>query len=174
MGNTLNIGLGLKSGGSSGSSGGGNGAFQWLSGSEGTFTAGNYLHPRKGGGAMEEEASLTTTFEDSVNFETNIADGIRTLSAYRISFAMVETSLAVGLQFGLFKVSPSDGDTDFTYTFTDLTGAMQPDSTTNGIKEFSGSISETLTAGTLYSFGFHNPSGGTEITDLYFWGTIYY
>ena len=135
MGNNQNKGFGFYVGGDGGSSGGGNGAFQWLSGSEGTFGVGNYLHPRKGGGAMEEESSLTTSFVDSVNFETNISDGIRTLSAYRISFAMAETSLDEDLQFGIFKVSPSDGDTDFTFTFTDPTGGMQPDSTTNGIKD---------------------------------------
>ena len=93
-----------------------------------------------------------------------------------IATQQTETELDAKLQFGLFRANPANGDATLTYLFSEI-GSLFPNTTTNTIQKLSGTISETLIAGTICSFGFYNPSGTPatqDIDNLKYWITVYF
>lgn len=183
MGNTLNIGLGLKSGGVSS---GGAGLFA-VSGTEASLNQNRWLVPRryKSGdylsGASEDFSTselATIDFDTNIRLEQFVADGTIQPVRYEIMIAtqQTETELDAKLQFGLFRANPANGDATLTYLFSEI-GSLFPNTTTNTIQKLSGTISETLIAGTICSFGFYNPSGTPatqDIDNLKYWITVYF
>ena len=158
------------------------GAMFSVSGNENSFDANRWLIPRryKDGaylsGASEDFSSselATISFDTHLRLQGFVADGVLKPLRYEIYIAMQQTTLAGDLQFGVFEDVPTDGDATLGYAFTSY-ATMQPHGTTDRIKRISGTISDTLAAGTLCSFGFHNPSGGTDIDDFKYWITVYF
>ena len=107
---------------------------------------------------------------------TFVSDGVLQPVRYEVYIVMQQTALDANVEFGIFETNPTNGDSDITYTFTSY-GSTQPYGTADRIKKISGTISDTLTAGTICSFGFHNPSGTPatqDIDDLRYWITVYF
>ena len=117
------------------------------------------------------------TFDTHLRLQNFIADGILQPVRYEGYIAMQQITLANDLEFGVFEESPSDGDATLAYVFTSY-DTMQPYGTTDRIKKVSGTITDTLAAGTMCSFGFHNPAHGTpadqDIDDFKYWITVYF
>ena len=130
-------------------------------------------------GASEDFSASELATQDLVlnlRLENFISSGSSNPIGYQVIFAMEQTSLEADLQFGIFKTNPSEGDTTVSSAFTSY-ATTQPSSTANGIKKISGTISDTIAAGTICSFGFRNPSGTPDIQDiddLRYWITVYF
>ena len=130
-------------------------------------------------GASEDFSASELATQDLVlnlRLENFVASGVSNPIYYELIFAMQQTSLDADLQFGIFKTNPSEGDTTVSSVFTSL-ATSQPSTTSNGIKKISGTISESLSSGTICSFGFYNPSGtpaSQDVDDLRYWISVYF
>ena len=161
------------------------GAMFAVSGMENSFNEERWLIPRryKDGdylsGASEDLSAVEMAnidFVTHLRLETFVSDGVLQPVRYEVYIVMQQTALDANVEFGIFETNPTDGDSDITYTFTSY-GSTQPYGTADRIKKISGTISDTLTAGTICSFGFHNPSGTPatqDIDDLRYWITVYF
>jgi hypothetical protein len=182
MGNRSNA-FGWSIGG--GGSGSNAAAMFSVSGTENSFNQNRWLIPRRykdgdylSGASEDLDATelANQSFDTNIRLEQFVADGVVNPVRYEVCFAMQQTALDSNMQFGIFEANPSDGATTLAYTFTSYASA-QPYGTTNGLKRIKGAISDTLTAGTICSFGFHNPSGtpvSQDIDDLKYWITVYF
>ena len=162
------------------------GAMFAISGNENSFNENRWLIPRryKDGdylsGASEDLSAAemaTIQFDTHLRLQNFLADGNLQPVRYEGYIAMQQIILHHDLEFGVFEASPADGDATLAYTFTSY-DTMQPHGTTDRIKKISGTISDTLAAGTMCSFGFHNPAYVTpadqDIDDFKYWITVYF
>ena len=162
------------------------GAMFAVSGNENSFDENRWLIPRryKDGdylsGASEDLSvaeMATIQFDTHLRLQNFLADGNLQPVRYEGYIAMQQITLHHDLEFGVFEASPADGDATLAYTFTSY-DTMQPHGTTDRIKKVSGTISDTLAAGTMCSFGFHNPAyvtpGDQDIDDFKYWITVYF
>ena len=170
------------------------GAMFAVSGMENSFNEDRWLIPRRYklavsptgtsngdylSGASEDLSAVEMAnidFVTHLRLETFVSDGVLQPVRYEVYIVMQQTALDANVEFGIFETNPTNGDSDITYTFTSY-GSTQPYGTADRIKKISGTISDTLTAGTICSFGFHNPSGTPatqDIDDLRYWITVYF
>ena len=171
------------------------GAMFAISGMENSFNENRWLVPRRYklstnptgtsngdylSGASEDFSAAELAnidFVTHLRLQNFMADGNLQPVRYEGYIAMQQIALHHDLEFGVFEASPSDGDADLAYTFTSY-DTMQPHGVTNKIKRISGTISDTLAAGTMCSFGFHNPTWTTpadqDIDDFRYWITVYF
>jgi len=194
MGNNLKKGFGFNLGGGGGAGGSGISSMFSVSGTENSLNEDRWLAPRRYkladnptgtssgdylSGASEDFSISELTnqsFTTNIRLENFLSNGITNPIRYEVMFSMQQTSLDADLQFGIFKSSPTDGDTTLSYSFTSYV-TSQPHATTNGIKKISGTITDTISASTICSFGFHNPSGTPatqDVDDLRYWITVYF
>ena len=181
---SLNQGLGVRAGAGIGS-GSGAAAMFVASGNESSFNENRWLIPRryKSGdylsGASEDFSAAelaNQSFDLNLRLENFIADGIIKPVRYEVYFSIQQTSIDSDMEFGIFKSLPSAGASNLSYAFPPYTSS-QPFGTTNGLVRLNGNISDNLSAGTICSFGFHNPSGtpaNQDIDNLKYWITVYF
>lgn len=173
-------------GGGGGGSGSGAAAMFAVSGTEVSFDQNRWLIPRRykdgdylSGASEDFDATelANQSFNTNIRLEQFIADGSIHPVRYEVWFAMQQTSLDVNMQFGIFKSTLQEGDSTISYAFTSY-GSSQPYETTDQPVRLKGDIVETLQAGQICSFGFHNPTGDApatqDIDDLKYWITVYF
>ena len=150
-------------------------AFMFASGSIGAYNAGNYAIPKKNGGAMLENASITIGANNALNLEMFVWDGVRIPIAVRIIALRDAGDAAEGMTFHVMHGTPTESINDVELTAGSAVGSVLTSNSANFQVLSSEITSENYSgavAGDFFTFGFQ--AGDVQLDNMKFWGTVYF